>query len=286
MKKITWVILRGGLGNQLFQFYAGLKHSLLNQTKLYLDSNHIKEDFNGLRKFELSNFNLPLDGNFEKYALITQRRDFKKSRIWRRNKNSASKCLATHPRLPIVTDNNFIQAPESAIFEGYFQNVNFFSFLHEDQSLLPKVIKQDNFIFDASLKYSTAAITVRLGDYLKFPDVFGDFPKDYYKRATEEMYDKFGISNFDIYSDDIDFAYKLLTDSISRDFRLNPVRSIDPLYDFFMIANYSHKIIANSSFSWWASFINPDAIVMYMDPWLIKPVNTSMGLDSWHRIRR
>ena len=81
MKNITWVILRGGLGNQLFQFYNGLSHSLANKSELYIDVNHIHEDLNGIRYYELDNFEFPLDGSGSKHKVVGESKN--KGRLFR-----------------------------------------------------------------------------------------------------------------------------------------------------------------------------------------------------------
>jgi hypothetical protein len=125
-----------------------------------------------------------------------------------------------------------------------------------------------------------------LRDYLKYPEIFGDFPHGYYIKAMRDISFNFGVNKFDLYSDDIKLANKLLANVSSSDFLIEPVKTINAMTDFVNISKYKYKIIANSSFSWWAAFINPGTFVYYMDPWLLKPSNLQLGLESWKKISR
>ena len=285
MRNITWVILRGGLGNQLFQYYAGLKHSLINKSRLYIDVNHIHEDLNGLRHYELNNFKLPLDGSGLIHEVIGNS-DIENNffKFFKRKIIGNTSCV--HPSVPTLNEIIPTRKLESAIFDGYFQNANLYDYLLLDPGLLPRLNPLAEFEIIQSDFERTCAITVRLKDYLKFPKVFGDFPLDYYEKAVNEIIYRFNISKFDLYSDDVKLDQTLLAPIIAPEIELRPISTNNALNDFVNISKYKYKIIANSSFSWWAAFINPNAIVYYMDPWLLQPLNQQLGLSSWRKVER
>ena len=137
MRNITWVILRGGLGNQLFQYYAGLKHSLINKSRLYIDVNHIHEDLNGLRHYELNNFKLPLDGSGLIHEVIGNS-DIENNffKFFKRKIIGNTSCV--HPSVPTLNEIIPTRKLESAIFDGYFQNANLYDYLLLDPGLLPR----------------------------------------------------------------------------------------------------------------------------------------------------
>jgi hypothetical protein len=286
MNNITWVILRGGLGNQLFQFYNGLGHSLANESELYIDVNHIHEDLNGLRYYELNNFELPLDGSGSKHKVVGESKNegwlFRFIKQGSRTINLS--CI--HPSLEILNDNLPREIPKSAIFDGYYQNAKLYDYLLSNPGLLPKLTKFSGPNINKINLDTTCAITVRLTDYLKFPEIFGNFPYDFYSKAMQDISLNFGINNFDLYSDDIKLAQRLLANVASSNFFINPIKTKNAMTDFVNISKYKFKIIANSSFSWWAAFINPGSVVYYMDPWLLKPSNLQLGLESWEKISR
>lgn len=286
MNNVTWVILRGGLGNQLFQFYTGLNHSLINESKLYIDVNHIHEDLNGLRHYELNNFKLPLDGSGRPHEIvgISKKENVLFRNVRHRFNKTFSSCI--HPNLETINDDLPSKAPASAIFEGYFQDAKLYEYLRANPNLLPKFSRRPESEISKSQSENNCAITVRLKDYLKFPKIFGEIPLDYYLKAMHHVRDNFNIHNFDLYSDDINLAEKYLTVAPFSNFSVNSIKTNNTMDDFVNIAKYKFKIIANSSFSWWAAYLNPEAVVYYMDPWLLNPLDLQLGLESWQKISR
>jgi hypothetical protein len=186
----------------------------------------------------------------------------------------------------MLNDNLPREIPKSAIFDGYYQNAKLYDYLLSNPGLLPKLTKFSGTNINKINLDTTCAITVRLTDYLKYPEIFGNFPYDFYSKAMQDISLNFGINNFDLYSDDIKLAQRLLANVASSNFFINPNKTKNAMTDFVNISKYKFKIIANSSFSWWAAFINPGSVVYYMDPWLLKPSNLQLGLESWEKISR
>jgi hypothetical protein len=106
------------------------------------------------------------------------------------------------------------------------------------------------------------AIHVRRGDYLAQRDVFSHreigwaLLPSYYQRALAQLPEGLRLA---VFSDDVPYARSLLAD-------LNPWLSEgnDHISDLFLMASCRYMIIANSSFSRWAEWLNrsPDKVVI------------------------
>jgi len=108
----------------------------------------------------------------------------------------------------------------------------------------------------APYKTDACVVHVRLGD---FQNIEVLLPKSYFFDAMEEMKAK----KYELVSDEPDFASKILgIPSISSpepDFHKAPHHmGGDISVDFSYLYNAKQLIIPNSSFSWWAAYLNPN----------------------------
>jgi len=87
---------------------------------------------------------------------------------------------------------------------------------------------------------------VRRGDYLQLPTHHPTCTIDYYHKA---------LANFDgkvlVFSDDIDWCRKTFQDP-----RFEFVKGNLDYIDLYLMSMCKNNIIANSSFSWWAAWLN------------------------------
>ncbi|GAG42565.1 unnamed protein product, partial [marine sediment metagenome] len=72
--------------------------------------------------------------------------------------------------------------------------------------------------------------------------------EDYYKFSVRRMKEKYGNLRFLIVTDDVPAAEKHLPDM--------EIASLDEAGAFYLINNAEYLIIPNSSFSWWAAWLN------------------------------
>jgi hypothetical protein len=139
--------------------------------------------------------------------------------------------------------------------EGYFQSSQFF----DDYEIDIKNVWLD-FSVDIKSKVQEkykeliekgfTAIHVRRGDYLNFPQHHPVLPMQYYLDGIEYIYSTRHI-NWPIvcFSDDIDWCKQHVVATVF----VEENRDVEDLYLSTLADNI---IIANSSFSWWGSFLN------------------------------
>ena len=110
----------------------------------------------------------------------------------------------------------------------------------------------------------SVAVHIRRGDYLQ---INGALPMDYYERALRLICDKMGKDlSFYIFSDDLDYC---------RDYFKRHENALNITYvqyesdnttldDLLIMSKCKSMIIANSTYSWWAAWLNqnPDKIVI------------------------
>jgi hypothetical protein len=94
-------------------------------------------------------------------------------------------------------------------------------------------------------------IHIRRGDYVNHPFYVDLMKTDYYEKAMAE----FPSERFQIFSDDLNWCTE---QPIFKDVWFNKSTELD---DFNTMAGCKGFIIANSSFSWWAGYLNKGKVV-------------------------
>lgn len=161
---------------------------------------------------------------------------------------------------------NYSKIPElkNTLIKGYFQSEKYFDkyfnqiySLFIDDEIIDKI--KQNFFFNNSL-----SIHVRRGDYLKKPDYHNILPVSYYLNGINYIEYKTNIDKIYVFSDDIKWCKNNLLDN-----RCIFVESMKDYEELFMMSLCEHNIIANSSFSWWGSYLNlnNDKIVVAPKQW-------------------
>ena len=135
---------------------------------------------------------------------------------------------------------------------GFFQSEKYFSKYR--QELLDIFAPPSQTVDELRAKYGfildqpNCAIHVRRGDYLHRTQYNPVCSPDYYRSAIE-LFDR--DTKFLVFSDDLDWC-KQIFKSPSCTFS----EHVDEVMDLYLMSMCSHHIIANSSFSWWAAWLN------------------------------
>lgn len=176
---------------------------------------------------------------------------------------------------------------------GYFQSEKYFSdirnTIHDGFQPSISLAEQIEQSFGHVLTGETVGIHVRRGDYVKLQDHHPFVGLDFYRQAIQ-MFPQ--ASRFLVVSNDIPWCKEvfkgdmfLFSDSIQEKEQGNQSAA----FDLFLLSRCSHQIICNSTFSWWASYLNRnrDKRVIAPGRWF-GPAKESAGfsardiyLDSW-----
>ena len=104
--------------------------------------------------------------------------------------------------------------------------------------------------YGALLKEYTTAIHVRHGDYAKYKDVHPPCTMEYYNEAISQLPKD---SKFLVISDTMEWC--------RENFKGDQFYFVDSSFqqdymDFYLMCRCENNIIANSTFSWWAAWLN------------------------------
>ena len=242
-KEITGHLM-GGIGNLLFivatcySLSKKYKSTLKFYTKMWNDKRKNIIEYNMIKNFQLDS---------------TTTRNYN---ITYRENNFFYETIHLDSRI-----NNCIY--------GYFQSYKYFDkyktefvkMLHNPYS---KMVESTIHQFKNNM-LTPVSIHVRRTDYLSLSHIHLNLSSEYYSNAISHFSTENSI--FIIFSDDVTFIqneplFQNLPHKIIID---NP----DDEYCFWLMSACTHNIIANSSYSWWASYVNsnPNKLVIAPETW-------------------
>jgi hypothetical protein len=226
----------GRLGNQLFQFAStyGIAKKLGYDVKFPIENmtEPSIEDFkDGIRReitFDVPKcFNIPDDLLCSKKEL-----DYIKINV-------------QEPYFHFC--ENVFSIPDNKNIIGYYQTEKYFKHVEND---LKNILSFKNKLSPYFIGLNTVSIHIRVGDYAGLQQFHPICSSEYYISALENFTDQ--EYTFLIFSDDIEYTKNMFGDQDN----LIYIEGNDPYTDLQMMSLCNHNIIANSSFSWWAAWLN------------------------------
>ena len=279
------VKLIGGLGNQMFQYAAGRYLAHLHQTELLFDVSYLKKDPKGAytkRELELNVFNTEL-----KIATESDIREFKieySNKITRTIQRNfpflfshlyAAESGSGYQRM-------FSSFPKNTYLDGFWQSEKYFK---EIESLIKAEFQLKEALNETNKHYlnlnnncQSVSMHIRRGDYVSGSVTHSHTVcnNDYYIKALNEIKNTCTDVEVFVFSDDLDWCKaNLKIDSTVHYVDANQKYNFH--LDMYLMSHCKHNIIANSSFSWWAAWLNQhkNKIVVAPKNWFAdKSLNT------------
>lgn len=277
------VKLQGGLGNQMFQFAAGLALARRNGAGLKLDLSFLRDrtprpNFTQ-REYCLDLFQLPAD-----CEVVADGSGF-------------AKRLPCHVEQQFHFDPKFFDLGPGVYLDGYFQSPRFFEPVRAEvvrtfKSLVQPLNADQQALAGKIRACPAVCLNVRRGDYVANPvanEFHGVCDESYYQAATAAIRQQVPGAHFFIFSDDIEWCRTAdLTSGAS--FTLVPHEFAGDRFGAYLqlMMACRHFILPNSSFGWWAAFLGdaPEKIVVAPTPWFDNPFNNTVDLlpAAWRRL--
>ena len=277
--------LRSGLGNQMFQYAFFLQMQQWygkENVKLDIDTYHWKAH-NGRELDKV--FGIDLRKDAAPVSLSLQMADVGysiKNRILRRLRGKKHQCYAFWKNLVY---EDYRHLPNEIYLEGYWNEERYFGDVAQQIRSMyqyPEPTDDANRKCLSQIANSCSiGIHVRRGDYKKSSNSFPMCPPEYYREAVDFMETKNPEQEFlyFVFSDDIKWCKKNLAFLKNVQFVGHNVKT-DSYKDMMLLAACKHQIMANSTFSWWAAWLNPNPDKAVVYPSLAKRTYASMP-ESW-----
>lgn len=286
------IYFRGGMGNQMFQYalYRSLKAK--GKNVFIYDNVHnreikrrvsIKDYFNVDYEEHKSAINELVD-NISQHAYTFIKKPFLFfEKIIRRRVNDNN-----------VFDDNIFYL-NNVILDGYWQSEKYFSDPEVQKQLRRDFTPLDTIEFSDEYKYlkkqinntNSVSIHIRRDDYLKYPELYGGIcTPEYYDRAIRYINEKEKKLTFYVFSDDKEYIKKMYSNKINF-VLVNPNNNLTDFEEFLLMKECKHHIMAHSSYSWWAAWLNddPESINIAPDRWLVDREYPDIYTDRMIKIK-
>jgi hypothetical protein len=168
-------------------------------------------------------------------------------------------------------DNRIESIPDGCNLSGYFQTEKYFFDIREEikkiLSFKEEIVKEGNRILDQIREgKELVSIHVRRGDYTLYPDHHPTCDPIYYTKCLEEIKKISGENKkIIIFSDDKQWCLDNMKNYIGENFFIT--NSEDPYVELYMMTKCDYHIIANSSFSWWGSWLSDSKLTIAPSRW-------------------
>ncbi len=257
------VRLRGGLGNQMFQYAFGKRLAKQLNTNLKLDLTTLlrvkhKTGFTK-RDYQLHIFNVEEDF-LVKPGFINFLNKFRLHVLVELVKGIKLLPYKKIKESTFTVDQNLIDnPPNDTLYTGYWQSEAYFKYaeseLRKDFEFKDALSEQAQQILEKIKSSNSICVHMRRGDYVQ-NNYFVPMSSDYFDRASKHISTHVESPHFFIFSDDPDWCKQnvnLNGNHTVVDFETDKIKYKE---DLQLMASCKHFIMSASSFSWWAVWLS------------------------------
>ena len=290
MKKDKIIVnLKGGLGNQLFQYACGRALSLQNKADFGLDINGFDRaaPTETARKYALGVFKIKAGIATEAeilktkypFGIVSKGMRFIRAKILR--------------QFIIGYDKKVLTWKGDVYLDGFFQSEKYFSqyskeILADIQLKQPCTTHTVAIIEEIRSKKNSISLHIRRGDYVKDKTTnlyHGTCGPEYYAKALQHVTNKIGTDvHIFVFSDDIVWVHENMPLAYPCTY-VSDVTKIPDYEELICMSTCMHNIIANSSYSWLGAWLNQNKykIVVAPSPWTRDIKNSPKEIipDNW-----
>lgn len=258
------VRLSGGLGNQMFQFATAYACARRLNTEVVVDlslyqKNNIHHGYELDRVFGLVLREFTQDEEKDLCGIFSLRflKKYFSNRILSKFK---PKFLVLEPHFhywPLINE-----IANQSYLDGYWQSEKYFQSIESELRMLfqfkPLLDSYSSLLTEKMRIEESVSVHVRRGDYVsnRANKLVHDVNlHSYYQKAIDLMSKRLSKPTFYVFTDDYNWVVKHM--NLSVDYKIIHHNIKDNSFrDMQLISNCKHHILANSSFSWWGSWLN------------------------------
>ena len=266
----------GGLGNQMFQYAYGRYLANKHQTELRLDTSSYNSG--PAHGFLLDQFSIEANTLTSEQSQLIPRKyqshGARQSRIGALRSKLLSRSLTRCKEKSFGFDRRYLDAPDRSYLVGYWQSEQFFPGIRSEllREFTPRSVSAKSRELAEEIEATESiALHVRRGDYLTNSDaakLYANLSIDYYKRCFADWRTGVQAPHVYVFSNDLDWCRAELKLDVATYF-VDHNSGQTAHEDLWLMSRASCCVIANSTFSWWAAWLNdrPGKVVYAPDEW-------------------
>lgn len=274
-QKKAVVVIKGGFGNQVFQFaFANYLKSLNFKVSINIDFFNDSDPNSTPRKLVLpvKYFDLKVTTVFERiyYKFL--------KKIISNDSNNYFKTFKGY-------EVNIADTVNINIFDGYWKSL---TYLEGQKNYITNSFKKNKILkesFENEIKPNSTAIHIRRGDFLKNG---WNLDIKFYEQSLNYLLENIENFSFDIFTDDPEWVKnQYLFKDVNKIFAQKTNTDIETIETFAKLMNYENTVIGNSTFSFLSAFIkgSENETVITCDPWYTNSNHPTLAKPGWIKIR-
>lgn len=274
--------LLGGMGNQMFQYALGRHLALKNSLPLKLDTSILLDWSPGRhhvnRGFDLDIFELaPLFATKTDIAPYNSQLMTKSEKIFFHSKRKLG-LVKINKEKSFEFDKSILTLQGNQYIAGLWQSYKYFEAIEEiirqDFKIKIPLVDKALVLLSKIKSCNSVCINIRRTDYVfvkPTADALGFIGLEYYKKALAILMSRISQPEIFVFSDDIEWCREHIQAG------MNPIVYVDHSYagekfsDYFQLMKAcKHFIIPNSTFGWWAAWLNENLnkLVIAPEKWM------------------
>jgi hypothetical protein len=240
--------MRGGLGNQMFQYAAAKARALQKKSVLLVDMSWYK---NADRSFLLDTLKIDGYSSLRSHYLI--------------------QAIRSILRPTVITDEN-IQTTQGKkeYLDGWWESPAYFKDSIEIIRNEFILRNPSNLYIEAldSVSKNSISVHVRRGDNLRTDSSRSVPSKEYYETAVKTIIStkKLTSPQITIFSDDTAWCTENLQTLGGLPTTIFNQELANDAEELMFMSHFSHNVVSNSTFSWWAAYLNGNTDKMVVMP--------------------
>lgn len=289
------VKLKGGLGNQMFQYtYAKLLKKKTGE--------EVRLDYSAFQPLGDDKVRVPRIEKFSLSIPAATQEEVNKACVLRHTGNSQTFKYRVGVYLEGKLNRKYFIEPNRAFiepnliikhtyFDGYWQSWRYVEEVKDELKMdftsNYELSDKTQITKDVMEEQNAVFVGVRRGDYAKEAAHYGSFGSDYYERAMAYIAVHVEHPVFYVFSNDIEWCKKNINwGTYTVNFR-EPEYQTSDFEELMLMASCKHAIIVNSSYNWWGATLinNPNKIVCCPEKWWFDDKPIDIIPDNWVRIR-
>lgn len=293
MKSKTVAIdVQGGIGNQLFMYFAALYWAEVNNAKLVVNVGKIGaygvHHGSEIAEFELNCEVMNRKPSHLERLLFRVRKKVLKTKFG--SKLDELFEFKSFYSSDIGYDVKLETRKRLKTIEGYFQTYKYFDAISNPSYKILRLRNVSTWFEKTKQEIQDLqfiAVHVRRGDFKNFSNNVGLLSKDYYAAAIGEIDLSLG-KDFPIivFSDEPELAKIILAKFENRVIKwITQPRESSPIESLLLMSDAHAIVIANSTYSWWAAKLGNPKLVVAPKQWFrLGEPPKDLYPDEWHLV--